>query len=408
MPAASNLFDYNEATERARADPARRSSSTTSTARARPVHALSGRRDAAERRLARPDRPPVPRRRQASTGDCDPDRRAPGPMRRIARDHRSSLRRRGRGPRDRRRAPAATTAPTRCGRSSTTAASSSPGEDVRVAGANVGVDRRRSTSPAADEPAPRGRQPPDPGKAVVVLRIDDPGFQDFREDASLPDPPAVADRREVRRVRADPAAGRRQRAAAAARARSPTASRARASTCCRSSSNGKAVDLDLVNNIMRQPYRGPLPADPQRPRRRPRRPRRGARRDHRAREPGAARDRTRCWRSSRARTARSPSSRRDSDAVLAPLAREREQRRRLHQQRRRRPRRRPPSAAPTSRQAFARFPSFLRELRSTMTELDAFSDRGDPGVRRPRRRGAVADPRDRGAGAVRATPARRR
>ena len=27
--------------------------------------------------------------------------------------------------------------------------------------------------------------------------------------------------------------------------------------------NGKAVDLDLVNNIMREPYPGPLPADPE-------------------------------------------------------------------------------------------------------------------------------------------------
>ena len=42
-----------------------------------------------------------------------------------------------------------------------------PGEDVKVAGVKVGVDRRRSTSPHDY-------------KAAVVLDIDEPGYQDFR------------------------------------------------------------------------------------------------------------------------------------------------------------------------------------------------------------------------------------
>ena len=42
----------------------------------------------------------------------------------------------------------------------------------------------------------------------------DPGFQDFRQDADLHDPPAVADRREVRRVHAHPAAARERPAGA--------------------------------------------------------------------------------------------------------------------------------------------------------------------------------------------------
>ena len=57
-----------------------------------------------------------------------------------------------------------------------------PGEDVRVAGATVGsVESVGVTLPG--EPVHRDGSP-DPGKAVVVMRISDPGFQDFRRDAS--------------------------------------------------------------------------------------------------------------------------------------------------------------------------------------------------------------------------------
>src|SRR4051794_38370309 len=56
------------------------------------------------------------------------------------------------------------------------------GEQVRVAGATVGsvssVDVTFPGEPAHQDGAP------DPGKAVVVMKIDEPGFQDFRQDAS--------------------------------------------------------------------------------------------------------------------------------------------------------------------------------------------------------------------------------
>src|SRR3712207_2618435 len=59
-----------------------------------------------------------------------------------------------------------------------------PGEDVRVAGANVGsVESIDVTMPGeigSPEDGPRAI----PGKAVVVLDITDEAFQDFREDAS--------------------------------------------------------------------------------------------------------------------------------------------------------------------------------------------------------------------------------
>src|SRR5215207_2535814 len=56
------------------------------------------------------------------------------------------------------------------------------GEEVRVAGANVGVVSELDVT-GTDEVV-REDGGPEPGKAVAVLRIDDPGFQDFRADAS--------------------------------------------------------------------------------------------------------------------------------------------------------------------------------------------------------------------------------
>ena len=59
-----------------------------------------------------------------------------------------------------------------------------PGEDVRVAGANVGsvdsVDVTDKTETASLVGGPHAVA----GKAVVVLNITDPGFQDFRRDAT--------------------------------------------------------------------------------------------------------------------------------------------------------------------------------------------------------------------------------
>jgi ABC-type transporter Mla subunit MlaD len=56
------------------------------------------------------------------------------------------------------------------------------GEDVRVAGAKVGSVV--STAVALPGEAVHADGQPDPGKAAIVLQIDDPGFQDFRRDAS--------------------------------------------------------------------------------------------------------------------------------------------------------------------------------------------------------------------------------
>ena len=56
------------------------------------------------------------------------------------------------------------------------------GEEVRVAGAKVGSISEVGVTNADEAATVDGS--PSPGKAVVVLSIDDPAFQDFRQDAS--------------------------------------------------------------------------------------------------------------------------------------------------------------------------------------------------------------------------------
>jgi phospholipid/cholesterol/gamma-HCH transport system substrate-binding protein len=60
-----------------------------------------------------------------------------------------------------------------------------PGEQVRVAGANVGTIESVSVSRPGEPVAYKDGKPISvPGKAILVLNIADEGFQDFREDAS--------------------------------------------------------------------------------------------------------------------------------------------------------------------------------------------------------------------------------
>lgn len=59
------------------------------------------------------------------------------------------------------------------------------GEEVRVAGATVGeIESVDVTRPGEISSYEDGRPQAIPGKAVLVMKIEDPGFQDFRRDAS--------------------------------------------------------------------------------------------------------------------------------------------------------------------------------------------------------------------------------
>jgi len=58
------------------------------------------------------------------------------------------------------------------------------GEQVRVAGANVGeIESVGVTLPGEVDSYQHGRPRVQPGKAAIVMKITDPGFQDFRSDA---------------------------------------------------------------------------------------------------------------------------------------------------------------------------------------------------------------------------------
>jgi phospholipid/cholesterol/gamma-HCH transport system substrate-binding protein len=59
------------------------------------------------------------------------------------------------------------------------------GEEVRVAGATVGeIESVGVTMPGEVDSYEDGRPQAVPGKAVIAMKIEDPGFQDFRSDAS--------------------------------------------------------------------------------------------------------------------------------------------------------------------------------------------------------------------------------
>jgi ABC-type transporter Mla subunit MlaD len=59
------------------------------------------------------------------------------------------------------------------------------GEQVRVAGANVGTIESVEVSMPGEAVAYKNGEPvEDPGKAIIVMNIEDAGFQDFRSDAS--------------------------------------------------------------------------------------------------------------------------------------------------------------------------------------------------------------------------------
>ncbi len=128
-----------------------------------------------------------------------------------------------------------------------------PGVDVRIAGANVGsvasVDVALDEEKVSTDP----EQPVRPGKAIVVMNIDDPAFQDFREDASCiirpqsligekfldcsvtePRQPGTEPPPELEKIPSgEPGAGQ---------------------YLLPLENNARSVDQDLINNIYRLPY----------------------------------------------------------------------------------------------------------------------------------------------------------
>ncbi|MGH2960634.1 MAG: MlaD family protein, partial [Solirubrobacterales bacterium] len=126
-----------------------------------------------------------------------------------------------------------------------------PGEEVRIAGAKVGeVTEIDVTRPGEAVSAGGGDEP---GKAAIVLRIDDPGFQDFREDAScIVRPQSTLGEKFVECRQTEPRAAGTEPPPPLGEV--PEGQPGEGQLLLPLDNNGKAVDLDLVNNIMREPY----------------------------------------------------------------------------------------------------------------------------------------------------------
>ncbi|HET8567006.1 MAG TPA: MlaD family protein [Solirubrobacterales bacterium] len=128
------------------------------------------------------------------------------------------------------------------------------GEQVRVAGANVGeIEEVAVTMPGEAVAYKNGKPVEKPGKAIIVMNITDPGFQDFRRDATclirpqsligekfvdcrptLPRAPGTAPPPPLKQITSgEPGAGE---------------------YLLPLGSNGTSVDPDLINDINTLPY----------------------------------------------------------------------------------------------------------------------------------------------------------
>jgi phospholipid/cholesterol/gamma-HCH transport system substrate-binding protein len=255
------------------------------------------------------------------------------------------------------------------------------GEPVRVAGVGVGtvssVDvtmpgdwANRSCLSDSSSSACSA-----PGKAAVVMKITDPGFQDFRRDAScLIRPGSLLGEKYVDcRPTQSRAAGSQPPPPLA---EIPEGESGAGQRFLPLENNGQSVDLDLVNNIMREPYAerfrlilnslgAGLAA-------------RGKTLDAIIRRANPALRQTDRVLAILARQNRQLAQlARDGDTVLEPLARERRHlagfinNSNIAAE----------ATAERSQELEAgleRFPGALRELRSTMVELKRFSDQATP------------------------------
>ena len=165
------------------------------------------------------------------------------------------------------------------------------GEQVRVAGANVGeIESVGVTMPGEVDTYVNGKPKAVEGKAVIVMKITDPGFQDFRQDAScLIRPQSLIGEKYVDCRPTLPRAPGTQPPPPLHKI--PSGQTGAGEYLLPFANNSTTVDPDLINDIQTPALRAALPADLQRTRRRPG----GARRRHRsgrqARQPLPARRR---------------------------------------------------------------------------------------------------------------------
>ncbi len=246
-------------------------------------------------------------------------------------------------------------------------------EEVRIAGAKVGSIESVSVTLEGERVHEDGSD--DPGKAIVVMRITDPGFQDWRQDASC-------------LVRPQSLLGEKFLECQATQVRAPgtepppelevipEGEPGEGQRFLPVENSGKSVDLDLINNIMREPY--------------PDRFRlilnelgiglatRGEDIEEIiVRGNPALRETNELLALLKGQTQALNDLARDGDRALAPLAREREHLTGFINNA-------TVSGEATAERAaeleagFQRMPAFFRELRLTMTELEGFTDAATP------------------------------
>lgn len=128
------------------------------------------------------------------------------------------------------------------------------GEQVRVAGANVGTIESVDVTMPGETVAFRDGEPVDePGKAVIVMDIEDAGFQDFRQDATCQIRPQsligekfIDCRTTLPRAPGSPAPPPLREV--------PDGEEGAGQHLLPLGSSGTSVDPDLINNIQSLPY----------------------------------------------------------------------------------------------------------------------------------------------------------
>jgi phospholipid/cholesterol/gamma-HCH transport system substrate-binding protein len=266
-----------------------------------------------------------------------------------------------------------------------------PGEAVRVAGANVGSVSSVDVTLEGERVHRDGS--PDPGKAVVVMKIDDAGFQDFRQDATcLIRPQSLLGEKYLDCQPTTPRAPGSEPPPPLDVV--PDGQPGAGQHFLPLENNGKEVDVDLINNIMREPYadRFRLILNDL-----------GAGFAARGEDLGAIirradpalRQTNRVLAELASQNQRLSQLARNGDRVLAPWAREREAVSGFINNAQ-------VAAEATAERSkdleagFQRFPAALRQLRLTMAKLRAFSDQATP---------VFAEFRDGGPAIARATRA---
>ncbi|HSS43326.1 MAG TPA: MlaD family protein [Solirubrobacterales bacterium] len=128
------------------------------------------------------------------------------------------------------------------------------GEEVRVAGANVGeIESVGVSMPGEPVAYENGKTVEKPGKAIIVMKITDPGFQDFREDATCQIRPQslIGEKFVDCRTTLPRAPGSK---APPSLEQIPDGEAGEGQYLLPLGNNGTSVDPDLINDIQSLPY----------------------------------------------------------------------------------------------------------------------------------------------------------